>query len=203
MLTIEDVEAIRMLTHRYALYCDTGQIDELVATFCEQGPSFQSVANPAIVGTENLKDYYTRVLSSTTHQIHISTNHIVDGDADEAHGSCYVIARGVTRDGGHVELFGMYQDRYVRTDSGWKFRSRRAEALLPYEVPALTRDWDRYFWGLAEEMLGESSTRQPSTEEIRVQYLELMAANRHLTESYDVPHQAPLEEVIRPSAGRS
>jgi SnoaL-like domain len=203
MLTVEDVEAIRMLTHRYALYCDTGQIASLVATFCDEDPSFQSVANPAIVGVQNLHDYYTRVLSATAHQIHVSTNHIIEGDGKEADGSCYVICRSVTRDGGQIELFGVYYDRYVKTDSGWRFRSRRAKALIPYDVPALTRDWDRYFWGLAEDILRESSGTDPAGEEIRVRYVELMAANRHLTESYDVPHKAPLDEVIIPQGERS
>ena len=87
MLTVEDVEAIRMLTHRYALYCDTGKFESLVATFCDEDPSFQSVANPAIVGVQNLEDYYTRVLSATSHQIHVSTNHIIEGDGKEADGS--------------------------------------------------------------------------------------------------------------------
>jgi hypothetical protein len=197
LLDLEDIEAIRMLTHRYALYCDTGQIEELVGTFCDDAPTWQSVANPPIVGVENLEAYYARALRATAHQMHVITNHIIEGDVPDAHGSCYVIARSVTRDGSHVELFGVYHDEYVKTPAGWKFRSRRAEALLPYEVPELTREWDRYFWGLAEEILRESSIADPSVEQIRSVYRELMAANRNLITAYEVPHEAPLSEVIR------
>ena len=65
------------------------------------------------------------------HAIH--SGHIAwDGDAPT--GRWYLSERLLTADGQGLEIFGVYDDRYARTDAGWRF-SERTFAIL-YRGPA-------------------------------------------------------------------
>jgi hypothetical protein len=55
---------------------------------------------------------------------HIIVNHVITPTAEGATGKSYLLAIGVGGEPTQTELQGGYEDIYVRTADGWRFRSR-------------------------------------------------------------------------------
>jgi hypothetical protein len=55
---------------------------------------------------------------------HIIVNHVITPTADGAIGKSYLLAIGVGGEPTQAELQGGYEDVYVRTPGGWRFKSR-------------------------------------------------------------------------------
>jgi hypothetical protein len=55
---------------------------------------------------------------------HIIVNHVITPTADGASGKSYLLAIGVGGKPTQIELQGGYEDVYVKTSDGWRFRSR-------------------------------------------------------------------------------
>jgi hypothetical protein len=51
-------------------------------------------------------------------------NHVVEPSREGATGKVYLIAIGLDGEPGKVEAQGHYEDVYVRTPQGWRFKSR-------------------------------------------------------------------------------
>ena len=51
-------------------------------------------------------------------------NHVIEPSPGGATGKVYLIAIGLDGVPGKVEAQGYYQDEYVRTPQGWRFKSR-------------------------------------------------------------------------------
>jgi SnoaL-like domain len=59
--------------------------------------------------------------------VHMLVNHVIEpvsGDSNRATGKVYLIAIGLDGEPGKVEAQGRYEDVYVRTPQGWRFKSR-------------------------------------------------------------------------------
>lgn len=131
---LEDLEAIRRLTYQYAFYNDTFQIDALVALFVEDGVFDLSGAGlRRYEGHDGIRHFFQREQQAMSHLMHVTTNHLVELDGDQATGTVYFLGIGVSRDGRESQARGYYDDRYVRTVDGWRFRSRATITLLPFE----------------------------------------------------------------------
>jgi ketosteroid isomerase-like protein len=129
-----DVDDIVRLTHDYALYNDTFQVDELVDLFVEDAFFDMTPAGlDRYEGRDAIRDFFEREKRALSHVIHLTSNHRVDVDGDHAVGTAYFHAIGVTRrDGVENSARGMYEDAYVRTPAGWRFASRRSVPLVPW-----------------------------------------------------------------------
>jgi hypothetical protein len=55
---------------------------------------------------------------------HFVVNHVITPTADGAIGKCYLLAIGVGGDATKIERQGGYEDVYVKTSAGWRFKSR-------------------------------------------------------------------------------
>jgi hypothetical protein len=55
---------------------------------------------------------------------HLIINHVITPTADGATGRAYLLAIGVGGDPTKVERQGGYEDVYVKTPAGWRFKSR-------------------------------------------------------------------------------
>jgi hypothetical protein len=64
---------------------------------------------------------------------HLVGNHVISITGDEAQGTCYLVAEHLLRtlDGGgdQTTTRGRYHDSFVRTQDGWRIRSRRLEII--------------------------------------------------------------------------
>jgi len=61
---------------------------------------------------------------------HIYVNHIINPSAEGATGTVDMLMIGLGGDPNRIEYDGYYEDVYVRTSRGWKFKSRVHHALL-------------------------------------------------------------------------
>jgi len=129
-----DVDDIVRLTHDYALYNDTFRVDELVALFVEDAFFDMRPAGLDLYeGREVIRDFFEKEKRALSHVFHLTSNHRVDVDGDEASGTAYFLAVGVTRRSGtENRVHGYYGDTYVRTPDGWRFRSRSSNPLIPW-----------------------------------------------------------------------
>ena len=61
---------------------------------------------------------------------HIYTNHVITPTADGATGIVDMLMIGLGGDPNKIEYDGHYEDTYVRTPQGWRFKQRVHHALL-------------------------------------------------------------------------
>lgn len=61
---------------------------------------------------------------------HLYVNHIITPNAEGATGTVDMLMIGLEGDPNKIEYDGYYEDVYVRTSAGWRFKSRTHHALL-------------------------------------------------------------------------
>jgi len=117
-----DLEEIRDLARRYA-HCvwqrDAAGAAEL---FAEDG-EMDTGDRPPIQGRAAIHASYNEIFRTQEFRPMVH-NHVIDLDGETTTGTCYLDVQA-TLDGVDKVGLGYYQDRYVRTADGWKFRSRR------------------------------------------------------------------------------
>jgi ketosteroid isomerase-like protein len=125
---MDDYRAILELTHRYALYNDTKQIDELVDLWIDGAiwdPSPDTVS-PRCDGKAEIRMYFEKLFSVIESASHFVSNHIVEIEDDRARGSCYWATTGLTVQGIMLDARGRYDDGYERSGGVWRFACRRS-----------------------------------------------------------------------------
>ena len=119
--TLADKDAIRDLARRYADCVWQCDVVGAVGLFAEDGVMDTGAGAP-IVGRVALLEAYQGMLTGDLQPfVH---NHVIELDGDRATGRCYLDLRA-TRAGASMMGSGVYEDVYVRTADGWKFRSRK------------------------------------------------------------------------------
>lgn len=119
--SLADKDAIRDLVRRYADCVWQCDIAGAVSLFTEDGVMDTGSGAP-IVGRPALLEAYKGMLTGDLQPfVH---NHVIELDGDRATGRCYLDLRA-TRDGVSMMGSGHYEDVYIRTAGGWKFRSRK------------------------------------------------------------------------------
>ena len=130
-----DYEEIRRLTIDYCWHADTQNASGIVALF---GGDYAFDARefdiPLIQGRDALLEFFEQLLPSHDCSQHVSSNHRIDVDGTSAEGTSYYFMLGIARDGGPISAEGYYEDRYVRTDEGWRISLRRGVPLLPPDM---------------------------------------------------------------------
>ena len=125
------------LTHDYALANDSFEVEEVVGLFASDGVfDMRPIGLGVYAGHDEIRDFFEREKRALTHVMHLTTNHRIDLDpgGEEASGTVYYLAIGVVRRSGEEnQSRGYYEDRYVRTAAGWRFRSRVGHSLIPWE----------------------------------------------------------------------
>ncbi|HIF65357.1 MAG TPA: nuclear transport factor 2 family protein [Acidimicrobiia bacterium] len=130
--TSSDHEEIRQLLARYNFAIDFGDIDSWVQTFTSDGV-FSCLGMPEGAplggthrGADALRTYAETHFSINQGRArHWNWNLLIEGNNDSATMQCYLNAYSAGQ--GDTALFrvtGMYRDRMVRTDDGWKFIER-------------------------------------------------------------------------------
>ncbi len=133
---LADAEAIRDLARRYAHYVWQNDLAALAELFAEDG-EMDPGTRPPIRGRPALLAAFREMLTTGAVFRPFVQQHVVDLAGDAATGTCYVDLRA---DVGGKSMIGAgwYDDRYVRTPEGWRFRSRRIQ--LSFFVP-LSEGW--------------------------------------------------------------
>jgi hypothetical protein len=134
MSTIEVRSQIQELTARYALLVDTFQLEPLVELFVEDGVLDEVACGLARhEGRTALTAYYEELFDMLDGAVHLTGNHVLDEfDGATARGSCSSIIVGAIN-GSPIQLGCRYDDVYVHTQDGWRFRSRVVLPHLPVD----------------------------------------------------------------------
>ncbi|MFA5631267.1 MAG: nuclear transport factor 2 family protein [Porticoccaceae bacterium] len=129
--------ACQRLALLYSHYIDQGQASRAVDLFTDNG--VWTFADQRFEGRAELRRFLEE-REAMTHRLsrHVITNHLVDVvDANNATGIMYLVhlqdnsgAEGAKSLQGQPRMVGQYEDVYVRTEAGWRIKSRRASALF-------------------------------------------------------------------------
>lgn len=133
MMNDEQAQAradIRHLQCIYNLSGDRAKIDDLVATFAEDG--VLEVPGAVYRGATAIADFLAGVAQTGSDSVdlrgsrhHLTTGRIELAASDRASGWTYFFVMRA----GQVLQEGTYIDEFVRTDIGWRFAYRRVKIL--------------------------------------------------------------------------
>ena len=124
---MSDDAAIRNVVARLAQLGDEGDLEEYAGLFADD--ALWEMPGAAIQGRENLLSGAIERRAAGTvgpgsNTRHVITTQTVAVDGDEAVSCAYWQFWVNTAAEPSVALFGMYRDRLVRTESGWKLAHR-------------------------------------------------------------------------------
>lgn len=134
-LTEQDRTAIRQLSDHYVMFLDGCKASEYAGLFTADG-SFISGPRGTMTGPEKLASLVTSEpfcqpgAAPRSGMSHAFSRIAIDATPEGARGRVYLPGRDANSSGGH------YEDRYVKTPDGWKFKSRTY--LSPKEEQAAT-----------------------------------------------------------------
>ncbi len=141
-LTALDYLQIQQLVARYARAIDTCSNNgyDYADLFTNDGafiPSFDGKRGSAIQGRDRLaaisgggSNGCKNVPWIEQGVRHIYTNHIITPTVDGASGYVDMLMIGLGGDPNKIEYDGHYEDTYVRTPQGWRFKERVHHAVL-------------------------------------------------------------------------
>jgi hypothetical protein len=141
-LTAIDYIQIEQLIARYARAIDTCSNNgyDYADLFVADGafvPSFNGRRGNPIQGRERLAEVSGGGAAGCKNVPwieqgvrHIYTNHVITPTAEGASGVVDMLMIGLGGDPNKIEYDGYYEDRYVRTPQGWRFKERVHHALL-------------------------------------------------------------------------
>lgn len=124
-------QACAALVTRYTHLVDEGQASQVADLFTADG--VWSSPESTLEGQDAIRAAFLRREQSGRRSRHVCTNVAIEVE-DEGHASglCYLTlfrtdAEGSPARGTTADLVGVYRDRFVRTDDGWRFASRLTE----------------------------------------------------------------------------
>jgi hypothetical protein len=158
---LEDIEEISKLKARYCNYVDGGwdrpthDYDGVASIFTEDGV-WEAVPTIRAETREGIRDYFRRAqdISLAFHRI---SNPIIEVDGDKATGNWHVLVALTHPNGKAVWIAGIYNDDFVRTSEGWKFK--KLGFTFAFNVP-YEKGWgpgEYYLKQAAQAAAGEST----------------------------------------------
>lgn len=130
-MNAEDERAIIAVLVRYATAIDRRDWPLLASCFAEDVE-----ADYGDIGIWHGRDAIVNHMAEGHAKIgptlHRLTNFVIAGEGDEARAACYVDALLMRSGCGEMfrQAHGLYEDRLVRSEEGWKIRSRRFVPVL-------------------------------------------------------------------------
>ena len=133
-LTPQDYIAIQQLVSKYAYAIDecTNRGFDYADLYVPDG-TFSTARNGKILNTfagrERLAEAARGGMPDCTNVpwagiVHMLVNHVIEPAPGGATGKVYLVAIGLDGEPGKVEAQGRYEDVYVKTPQGWRFKSR-------------------------------------------------------------------------------
>jgi len=137
MIPVEDALAIQSLLHRYAIYVDTQQLDNLMALFTEDIVFDESaIGLPATQDAAALRTSFAQNFSMLSHNFHMIGNNVITKfTGDTASGQCHFSAQArLAANGTRLNMAGYYEDVYRKMPQGdWRIQLRVLSLLMPVE----------------------------------------------------------------------
>ncbi|HKX79935.1 MAG TPA: nuclear transport factor 2 family protein [Novosphingobium sp.] len=131
-MSLEDESIIRNLVSKLAFEADGDDIEEYISHFTADAEwIFDSPARSArVVGRDDIKAAALQrraegAQGAGSHTRHAVTTLTVDIDGDHATARCYLLVLKTAQAAPVVSGMVVYDDRYRRTDGGWKLARRK------------------------------------------------------------------------------
>ena len=132
-----DIEEIKQLKARYAAACDDDYDSEAIAGLFTADAVWDGGMMGFAETREGIREFFANASNLVGFAIHGLSNPIIDVDGDEATGRWYLF-QPMTMKGTESAFWfcARYEDRYVRTEEGWKFQHVKIteRAFSPYEA---------------------------------------------------------------------
>ena len=147
-LTALDYIEIQQLLNKYAFALDTcsGNGYDYADLYTPDGVFYWGIGGRKSVGREELAEAAgggkqgCRKLKTANRenpiQTHMTVNAVIEASPEGAVGKSYLVypgVQGISGDGTHNGHVGGYQDVYVKTDTGWRFKKRIH--VFPPDIP--------------------------------------------------------------------
>ena len=147
-LTAQDYIDIQQLLHRYAFALDTCSNNgyDYADLYTPDGVFYWGIGGRKSVGREELAEAAgggkqgCRKLKTADRenpiQTHMTVNAVIEPSPEGAIGKSYLVypgVQGISGDGTHNGHVGGYQDVYVKTAKGWRFKKRIH--VFPPDIP--------------------------------------------------------------------
>ena len=123
-----DYVEIRQLVARYAYAVDTGaENGNVYASLFAPGAAFVDRAGREITGPDALAALARRNTRGPQSAFHFIVNHIIEPSPEGAIGKQFLLQLRIGEGDRPNDVFGggHYEDLYVKTDSGWRFKRRQ------------------------------------------------------------------------------
>lgn len=123
---MSDREDITQLTIDYCWALDTGRWDDLRSVFTADATA--DLGRGGQSGIDEIIQRVSSALGPLDDSQHMVSNHQISIDGTTATGRCYLQAQHIRRGTPGGELYmvaGRYEDRYVKTEAGWRITYRR------------------------------------------------------------------------------
>lgn len=121
---LEDIEGIRKLKARYALYCDSGYAaDKLAELFVENGVWDGGKRFGKYAGREAIRKFFQGVPQMISFAVHDVINPIIEVKGNKATGIWNLFMMGTFVEGNRA-IWGSarYDEEYVKVKGKWKFK---------------------------------------------------------------------------------
>jgi len=134
---LEDIEALRLLKHRYCVFCDAGYDAERLAPLFTEDAVWDGGAMGRFEGRAAIRKFFEGCSKLVPFAIHHVTNEVIEVNGDRARAEWLLWEPIVFAQGDQaLWMAGRYVDRYQRVDGQWRFEHVTVELrmLSPYEV---------------------------------------------------------------------
>ncbi|MGH7985370.1 MAG: nuclear transport factor 2 family protein [Candidatus Binataceae bacterium] len=140
---LEDIESIKRLKARYCAACDDNYNAEAIAALFTEDAIWDGAGLGKAEGGEKIRQFFRGAPRIFPFAIHHVMNPIIEVEGDSARGQWYLLqpatrmrqSEGKAAEKQAVWLAASYDEQYVRTADGWKFKHLKVTArfLTPYE----------------------------------------------------------------------
>ena len=137
---VEDIEAIKQLKNRYCYYCDVNyDADGIESCFVEDA-IWEGIGFGTYYGRKAIREFFTKTAPATLHfAMHLVMNPVIEVNGDTAKGRWYIFEPVTFAQGEQAGwLAGAYEDDYVRSGGGWKYKHLR---FRPYISTTFDKPW--------------------------------------------------------------
>ena len=131
-----DIEEIKQLKHKYCAACDDNYNPDKIADMFAEDGIWDGGGLGAANGREGIREFFKGVLGLVEFAIHNVSNPIIEVDGDSATGKWNLWQPMVYREDNETVWYAArYEESYVRTADGWKFKNLKLINLMhaPYK----------------------------------------------------------------------
>jgi hypothetical protein len=135
---LESIEQIKMLKHRYMLFCDQNYSPELLGPLFVDNAVWANSQQGHFAGREAIKGFFGGISSYVIFAAHLALNCIIDVDGDTARGKWRLLMPCTAMENGTKVsrwMVGDYDEEYVRVGGQWLFS--KIDFLINFDVPSL------------------------------------------------------------------